>query len=110
MIYLFLYLASIATCVKCVLFATAIVSFFLFVLYMESESFDRFAKTLIAATFVSIALGTFAPTDKCLYQIGAVYIGKEIISNKQLTETLGKVNTVINMHLDNQIKELQEDK
>lgn len=110
MIYLFLYLANIATCVKCVLFATAFVSLFIFVLYMESESFDRFAKTLIATMFASIVLGTFFPTDKCLYQIGAVYIGKEIISNKQLTETLGKVNTVINMHLDNQIKELQEDK
>lgn len=110
MIYLFLYLANIATCVKYVLFAITFISIFLFIVYMDSESFDRFAKSLIVTAFVSLVLGTFAPTDKCLYQIGAVYIGKEIISNEQLTETLGKVNTVINMHLDNQIKELQEDK
>lgn len=110
MIYLFLYLASIATCVKCVLFVITFVSLFLFWMYMESESFDKFAKSLLATALISLILGTFAPTDKCLYQIGAVYVGKEIVTNKQVSETFNKVNTVINMHLDKQIKELQEGK
>lgn len=110
MIYLFLYLASIATCIKVILFVITFASLILFGVYVENQNFDKFAKALIATALVSLVLGTFTPTDKCLYQIGAVYIGKEIISNEQLTETLGKVNTVINMHLDNQIKELQGDK
>lgn len=109
MIYLFLYLANIVTTLKVVSFCLALVLVFAFGMYMDCErEFNKTAKTLLITAIISGILGVFTPTDRCLYQMGAVYVGKEIATNKQVSETLNKVNTVINMHLDKQIKNLSE--
>lgn len=75
----------------------------------EKEEYALIATTLkkiITGFFVVSILIFFIPTKQTLLFFGGVYLGKNAIKQIATSEKLKKLDTIINLELDNRIKEL----
>ena len=120
MIYLFLYLASIIDNIKSdlvfiplILVLIAICSIPILGLLLEEKFFDyakKYKNVIINFFLICLILmfsANFIPTKGTLYQMAAVYCGKELNKTVQIDKKLQKVSELIDLQLDKNIKELK---
>ena len=69
----------------------------------------KFAKILTVTCCVSTLLGLLTPNKTTLYQMSAVYLGKQINKSVQVDAKIQKISTIMDLQLDKTIKELTQD-
>lgn len=60
--------------------------------------------------FVMIVISNFIPTKQTMYMIAASEIGETVILSPEMSDTMGKVKTFVDLQLDGAIAELIDDK
>lgn len=63
----------------------------------------------IAGVFLMV-VSSLVPSKQTMYMIAASEIGETVVLSPEMTETMGKVKTVVDMKLDDVIAELSNDK
>lgn len=66
----------------------------------------KFVKILSITCCVSSLLALLIPNKTTLYQMSAVYLGKQINKSVRINDKIQKISTVIDLNLDNTIKDL----
>ena len=69
----------------------------------------KFAKIFTVICCVSTLLGLLTPNKATLYQMSAVYLGKQINKSVQVDAKIQKISTIMDLQLDKTIKELTQD-
>jgi len=59
---------------------------------------------------ISTLLALFTPNQTTLYQMSAVYLGKQVNQSIQLDAKIQKISTIVDLQLDKAIKDLTSDK
>lgn len=67
-------------------------------------------KKCLIIGFAMIIISNLIPTRQTMYMIAASEIGETVVLSPEMTETMGKVKTVIDLKLDDVIVELTTDK
>ena len=66
----------------------------------------KFVKILSITCCVSTLLALLIPNKTTLYQMSAVYFGKQINKSVQVDAKIQKISTIMDLNLDNTIKDL----
>ena len=112
MIYLAIYLIHFFDTLRITaqaLIAMSAFILFAYALYVDGEK-EKIAKAIkIIITTISIAILTliFIPTKETMYQLGAIYIGKQLNTTIQVDKKLEKVSKIVDLKLDEIIKKEQ---
>ena len=69
----------------------------------------KVVKILSVICCVSTLLGILTPNKTTLYQMSAVYLGKQINKSVQVDAKIQKISTIMDLQLDKTIKELTQD-
>lgn len=69
----------------------------------------KYVKILSVICCVSTLLGLLTPNKTTLYQMSAVYLGKQINKSVQVDAKIQKISTIMDLQLDKTIKELTQD-
>lgn len=70
----------------------------------------KFVKILSITCCVSTLLALLIPNKTTLYQMSAVYLGKQINKSVQVDAKIQKISTIMDLQLDKTIKDLTSDK
>lgn len=115
MAYLFIYLIQLSDAIfvictiSCILAFLALFMYFITITDDYYENINKLAKNvLIVAITTAIVSGLF-PSKQTLLLAGATYYGTKVYKNIVTDEKVSKVNTIINLELDKQIKSLKEE-
>lgn len=114
--YLFIYSLQLANYIMCVaicLFIIVPLICFFAALFLSFENEDLkqhwnswMKKTLITSLVTSLILLAL-PTKQTLLLMGGTYLGKRAANKVINSDKLEKINTIIDLQLDNYIKELK---
>lgn len=69
----------------------------------------KFVKILSITCCVSTLLALLIPNKTTLYQMSAVYFGKQINKSVQVDAKIQKISAIIDLQLDKTMKELTQD-
>lgn len=69
----------------------------------------KFVKILSITCCVSTLLALLIPNKTTLYQMSAVYFGKQINKSVQVDAKIQKISTIMDLQLDKTMKELTQD-
>lgn len=71
----------------------------------DGDSWLWFTGSLLISTIL-LAIGILIPSEKTIYTIAAIKMGKEISKNEKVIETTDKIYRLLNQELDKLIKEV----
>lgn len=117
MAYLFIYLIQISDIIVTICIISSLLSFFAGFFYImtvcEDSLFNnntiKLAKTAFFITITVAIITGFFPSRQTLLLSGVTYYGSKVYKNIVTNEAVSKVNTIINLELDKQIKNLREE-
>lgn len=69
----------------------------------------KFAKIFSVTCCVLTLLALLTPNKTTLYQMSAIYLGKQINKSVQVDAKIQKISTIMDLQLDKTIKELTQD-
>lgn len=69
----------------------------------------KYVKILSITCCVSTLLALLIPNKTTLYQMSAIYLGKQINKSVQVDAKIQKISTIMDLQLDKTIKELTQD-
>ena len=89
-------------------FGTFILSFCYFMDINEpyAPKIMKYTKILSITCCVLSLLTLLIPNKTTLYQMSAIYLGKQINKSVQIDDKIQKISTIIDLNLDNTIKDL----
>lgn len=119
MLYFIIYMIQILPTIRNTAQALACISF-VFTLILGSgclmncddpytTKIMKYVKILSVICCVSTLLGLLTPNKTTLYQMSAVYLGKQINKSVQVDAKIQKISTIMDLQLDKTIKELTQD-
>lgn len=109
MIYLMIYLIHIMDALRITAGVSLVlipITFFSFFLACDDDKkIKKHLKTFVATIIIAILTLITIPTKETMYQLSAVYIGKQLNSTVQFNTKIQKVSQIIDLKLDKIIKE-----
>lgn len=119
MLYFIIYMMQVIPTIGDITLGLAILSISLTVILglgclMNSDDPDtpkvmKFVKILSITCCVSALLALLIPNKTTLYQMSAVYLGKQINKSVQVDAKIQKISTIVDLQLDKTMKELTQD-
>ncbi len=115
MAYLFIYLIQLSGVISTICILSCILSFVGLFMYFMTLTDDYYGdinkifKNLLIVSITSAILTGLFPSKQTLLLSGATYYGTKVYKNIVTDEKVSKVNTIINLELDKQIKNLREE-
>lgn len=85
------------------------VSYFLYCDEPYTPKITKLAKISGITCCVSALLTLLIPNKTTLYQMSAIYLGKQINKSVQVDAKIQKISTIMDLQLDKTIKELTQD-
>ena len=115
MAYLFIYLIQLADVIlvigviSCVAALTAGVMYFATMSEDWCKDISKIMKNVLIGSIITAILSGLFPSKQTLLLSGATYYGTKVYKNIVTDEKVSKVNTIINLELEKQIKSLKEE-
>ncbi len=107
---LLIYLAGFTEKLGCLFFFSGVlllVGFSLTLIAKSEDVFKTFRLTIacLVLSFLSFLAVVLLPSEKTIYSIAAIKMGKEISKNEKVIETSDKIYKLLNQKLDEVLKE-----
>lgn len=115
MTYLFIYLIQLSDVIlvigviSCLSALIAGVMYFMTVTEEYYEDISKIMKNVLIASIITAIVSGLFPSKQTLLLSGATYYGTKVYKNIVTDEKVSKVNTIINLELEKQIKSLKEE-
>lgn len=114
MAYLFIYLIQLSTIMAALIGLCSMGSVLAGVIYVMSRveklyTVEPIAKNAFIVFTALLIISVLFPSKQTLLLSGATYYGTKVYKNIVTDEKVSKVNTIINLELDKQIKNLREE-
>jgi len=75
--------------------------YYIFKILDYGESEVKFPKKILIACWIMVVVGIMIPTERSVQYMAAYYVGKNVVQ----TETVKKLTELVNVKLDEEIKE-----
>lgn len=117
MLYFIIYMIQVLPTLADIAFGICVLSsvclLILCIGYLIEDSlppkFPRVIKMLGITCCISTLLALFTPNRTTLYQMSAIYLGKQVNKSIQLDAKIQKISTIVDLQLDKTIKDLTSD-